>query len=448
MQAIQRSALCVLGAALLVLTSHATVRAHDIPDEIVLQTYLKPQGGRLQMLLRIPLIAITDANLPKDGPGYLALRYVDPALREAANQIANGIVLTEGSDRLANYELAYARISLPSDRSFNTYEGALARMRGPGLPENTQVYYNQGFLDLELGFPIRSEQSDFAVRILFGRGLAQRTATYINFVRPDGAVREFRLHNDASLVRLDPRAHQAAWAFLTIGFFRLLDSLDHLLFVVVLAIPYRRVRDLVVAITVFAMAHSLTLALSAAGIVPMGNWFPATIGMLIAASIVYVAIENVIGWKMRPRLIATFAFGLIHGFGFAFALRDALQFAGSHSVVALLSFTVGLELGIVIILAIAVPLLTLFFAQIAAERVGTIVLSAIVGHSGWHWMAERLPLVQAADWPPFDIPLALVVVRWLLALTVAGAGIWLVSGLLRRQPDAPEAHEKSIVDGP
>ena len=54
------------------------------------------------MLLRIPLIAITDANLPKDGTGYLAMPYLDPALREAANQISNGIVFLEGEERLTS----------------------------------------------------------------------------------------------------------------------------------------------------------------------------------------------------------------------------------------------------------------------------------------------------------------------------------------------------------
>ena len=77
--------------------------------------------------------------------------------------------------------MANARISLPSDRSFDTYEGALARVRGAKLPDATQVYYNQGFLDLELSFPIRSQDSPFSMRVLFGRGLAQ----------PDGDLHQF-----------------------------------------------------------------------------------------------------------------------------------------------------------------------------------------------------------------------------------------------------------------
>ena len=203
------------GAAALVLalTLQAVLVAHDIPDEIAVQSYVKPQGNQLQVLLRVPLLAIADANLPKDGTGYLAMPYVDAALREAANQISNGIVFLESDERLTRYDMANARISLSSDRSFDSYEGALARVRGARLPDTTQVYYNQGFLDLELHYPIRDENSPFSMRVLFGRGLANRTATYINFIRPDGGVRAFRIHDDTPLVHLDPKAHQAAGFF-------------------------------------------------------------------------------------------------------------------------------------------------------------------------------------------------------------------------------------------
>ncbi len=203
----------IAAATVFALALQLPIGAHDIPDEIVLQTYVKPEQGRLQLLLRVPLLAIADANLPKDGTGYLAMPYIDPALREAANQVLNGIVVLEENERLTAFDVAGARISLPSDRSFTSYEGAVTRVRGPKLPDETRIYYNQGFLDLEVHFPIRSPASRFAMRVLFGRGMANRTATYINFIRPDGAVREFRMHDDTSLVRLDPQIHETAGVF-------------------------------------------------------------------------------------------------------------------------------------------------------------------------------------------------------------------------------------------
>jgi hypothetical protein len=450
-----------IAVAVALMTLQAALGAHDIPDEIVLQSYVRPEQNRLQVLLRIPLIAISDANLPKDGTGFLAMPYLDPALGEAANQLSNGIVFLEEDTRLTSYEMANARVSLPSDRSFDSYESALRRVRGPRLPDATQVFYNQGFLDLELYFPIRSQDSAFSMRVLFGRGMATRTATIINFIRPDGGVRAFRIHDDTPLVRLDPRLHQAAWVFLSAGFYRFLDGLDHLLFVLALAIPYRRARDLIKPIAAFALAHSITLTFAAFGRAPMDTWFAPTIGAFMALSIVYVSIENAVGSPStafraggpalssaieRHRWIVALVFGLFHGFGFAIALQEALQFAGSHPIAALAAFNAGLELGTIIILAIALPALNLLFTSVVSERAGIIVSSVLIGHVGWHWMTERFTLAQMTSWPLVDLTLLLTIVRWLLALTVMGGLIWFLSGFFKRKPETSEVPEKSIVD--
>jgi hypothetical protein len=448
MKPIKRSAFRLLGTALLLLSIQAAVRAHDIPDEIVIQAYLRPESTQLKVLLRIPLLALGESSLPKDGTGYLALPYIDSAIREAANQISNGIVLVENGERLMQYEMVNGRISLPSDKSFESFELAIAHVRGAKIPENTQVYYNQGFLDLELTYAIRSAASDFGMQVLFGRGLANRTATYITFIRPSGETRAFRLHDDASMVHLDPRLYQAAWGFLSAGFYRFLDGVDHLLFVFVLALPYRRVRDLVKPVAAFAVAHSITLTAAALGMEPTGAWFAPLIGTLIAFSIIYVAVENAVGPNLRHRWSVAFAFGLVHGFGFALAFGDLLQFAGAHKIAALLSFNLGLELGQIIILSIAMPALSLLFTQVFSERAGIVVLSVAVAHSAWHWMMDRLWVLRVSGWPVMDLPFALALVRWLLAITVVGGGIWFLSGLLKRKPEEPEIPESSIVDRP
>src|SRR6476469_8706527 len=111
-RATRTSAVRVLAVALLLVGAQPLMRAHDVPNEVVVQTYLKPAGTQLQVLLRIPLLAVTDTNLPKDGTGYLAMAYLEPALREAANQIAAGIVFLENDDRLSQFEMAGARIWL------------------------------------------------------------------------------------------------------------------------------------------------------------------------------------------------------------------------------------------------------------------------------------------------------------------------------------------------
>jgi hypothetical protein len=208
-------------------------------------------------------------------------------------------------------------------------------------------------------------------------------------------VRAFEYNGDAGLVRLDPRWHQAALTFVRLGFFHILDGIDHLLFLFCLVIPFRQPRQLLIIVTSFTVAHSITLISSAFGLAPGALWFPPLIETLIAASILYMALENIVGGaNVHRRWIITFGFGLVHGFGFSFALHETLQFAGSHLVTSLLAFNVGVELGQILVLAVLVPALALLFRYVVAERIGTIILSALVAHTGWHWLLERWDLLR------------------------------------------------------
>ena len=86
--------------------------------------------------------------------------------------------------------------------------------------------------------------------------------------------------------------------------------------------------------------------------------------------------------------------GWYTGFGFSFALRETLQFAGSHLLTSLLAFNVGVELGQILVLLVFVPVLDVLFRYVVKERIGTIIISALVAHTGWHWMIERAEVLK------------------------------------------------------
>ena len=260
-----------------------------------------------------------------------------------------------------------------------------------------------------------------------------RVVTALRFLPPGGAIRAFEFRGNPDLVRLDPRWHQAAARFVTEGFWHILDGTDHLLFLVCLVIPFRRFRALIPIVTAFTVAHSITLIASAYDLAPDVLWFPPLIETLIATSIVYMALENIVGsGTVERRWMIAFGFGLVHGFGFSFALRETLQFAGSHLLASLLSFNIGIELGQLLVLLALVPALELLYRYAVAERVGAISLSAIVAHTAWHWMIDRggkLMQFRIA----LDAATLAITARWLMAL-VALAGIgWLMFGVLRVQ---------------
>lgn len=413
--------------------------AHDIPSDVTVFVFVKPAGERLRVLVRVPLKAIRDLDFPERASGYLDVEKLAPLLGDAAKVwIAGFVEIQEGGVRLSNPRIAATQVSLESDRSFASFEEALARVTGPKLSSSAHVVWNQVLLDVLLEYPIQSDRSRFSVRPGLER-LAARVVTVLRFIPPEGAVRAYEFTGDPGMVPLDPRWHQAALRFVKLGFFHILDGTDHLLFLLCLVIPLRRLRPLIAVVTAFTVAHSFTLIASAYGFAPDALWFPPLIETLIAVSIVYMALENIAGRNSHHRWMIAFAFGLVHGFGFSFALREKLQFAGSHLVTSLLSFNIGVELGQLLVLILLIPALGALFRFVVAERMGTIILSALVAHTGWHWMLERGAVLGRFEWPDFGAAFLAGAMRWLIAiLLLAGVvrvvfllpGRW--SGAVRR----------------
>ncbi len=422
--------------------------AHDIPSDVLLQVLVKADGDRLRVLVRVPIAAMQDISFPQRGPGYLDIPRADNALREAARQwIADDLDIYEENARISGQELVAVRASIPSNRSFATYDEALAHMRGPRLPDATEIFYQQAMLDAMFEYPIQSAQSTFSVDPTLAR-LGLRTRTVLRFVLADGSVRAFDYRGNPGLVRLDPRWHQAAFRFIGLGFNHILDGIDHLLFLACLVIPFRRIRPLVAIVTSFTLAHSVTLIASVVGFAPDALWFPPLVETLIALSILYMALENILGVRLKRRWLITFGFGLVHGFGFSFALRETLQFAGGHLWTSLLSFNVGVELGQLLVIVLLVPALVVLFRFAVAERAGTILLSAVVAHTAWHWMTERgAQLMQfrfQPSLPTFDLSLLAAAMRWGMLALIIVLMVWLMSLVFpqieqdaEQQPHAP-----------
>ncbi len=410
--------------------------AHDIPTDATIQAFVKPAGERLHVLVRVPLKTIRDVDFPEQHGGYLDLEKLAPLLSDAATVwIARLTEFYEGETRLQDPRVVATQVSLESDKSFASYEEAVAHIGGPKLTNSAKVFWNQVLLDVLLEYPIRSERSDFSIHPHFAR-LAARVVTVLRFLPPGGAVRAYEFAQDPGLVRLDPRWHQAARRFVESGFFHILDGTDHLLFLLCLVIPFRSFRALVPVVTAFTVAHSITLIASAYDLAPGALWFPPLIETLIAISIVYMALENIAGGStVRRRWMMAFGFGLVHGFGFSFALRETMQFAGSHLLTSLLSFNIGVELGQLMVLLLLIPMLDALFRFVVAERMGTIILSALVAHTGWHWMMERADRLRQFRfaWPAFNAAWLAAAVLWLMVILILAAAAWLAAGFIRRR---------------
>jgi hypothetical protein len=238
-------------------------------------------------------------------------------------------------------------------------------------------------------------------------------------------------------VALNPTWWRAATGFIGLGIAHILTGYDHLLFLLCLVIPLRGVRQLLTVITGFTLAHSFTLIGSAFSLAPGGAWFPPFVETVIAASIVYMALENIIGVELKRRVLLTMLFGLVHGFGFSYGLKQELQFAGTHLLVSLLAFNIGIEIGQIVVLMVMLPVLALVRRFVLPGRVGAIILAALVAHTGWHWMTERWDALVRVPWPSPDAPSVALLLAWLAGLALAAGLVVAVVSRLRLEAQAP-----------
>jgi hypothetical protein len=421
--------------------------AHDIPSSVTVFAFVKPQGRVLRVVLRVPLAAMRDVNFPTHGRGYLDERAAAPLLPDAVKVwIAGDLQFYEEGTPLPAPTIAATRVSLPSDRSFASYDAALAHARAPLATVDSDLVWQQAMLDAVLEYPITSERAHFSVRPTLAR-LGVRTTTVLRVVTPDGTERAFEYLGDPGLVRLDPRWYQAARSFVALGVAHILSGIDHLLFLLCLIIPFRRIRPLITVVTAFTIAHSITLIASVAGFAPTALGFPPLIEALIALSIVYMALENIVGAKLERRWLMTFGFGLVHGFGFSFALRESLQFAGSHLALSLLSFNAGVEIGQLLVLAALIPALDRLFSRVVAERMGTIILSAFVAHTAWHWTLDRGAVLARyhVGMPVLDAAFAASAMRGLMLLLLIGGVAWVLGFGYRRLAAPPRGRSSESL---
>jgi HupE / UreJ protein len=192
--------------------------------------------------------------------------------------------------------------------------------------------------------------------------------------------------NNTARFDLESRTPRSGWTFLLLGIEHILTGVDHLLFLAALLLGVRGLGPVLVVVTAFTVAHSFTLAAAALGwIVVPGR----IIEPLIAASIAWVAVENLLGTKTSSRRwLVSFGFGLIHGFGFASALAE-VELTGWALVQALIGFNAGVEVGQAVVALVLVPL----FAWLARRRQWPAILrtaSIALAVIGVVWCVVRL----------------------------------------------------------
>lgn len=411
--------------------------AHQMPEQILVRAFVQVEDDQVQVLVRAPLVLFSGAGLPERTLGVLDLGASDEVIDRVAVALADQLRLSVGGRALLPDAFA-SRISLPTERVFDSFDTALAHVLGPDLPPETVVAPTLAFLDAYFRYD-QVPAGEPVLDVALGTGDGREVELVLQYEGPEGEDRSFRVDGDHGPLALDPGLFAAAATFTGSGIEHILTGWDHLLFLLCLVLPFRLadLGALIGIVTAFTVAHSITLIAAALGFAPEGDWFAPLVEVVIALSILFMALENLwVAWaagdlrrRLRYRWLVTAAFGLIHGFGFAAVLSGELQLAGDHLIVSLLAFNVGIEIGQIGLFLIAIPILELTLRTAMARRAGVAILSALVAHTAWHWTSERGAELAFVSWPEVDTSL----VRIGAAVLLLAAGLVLLLSLRRRE---------------
>jgi hypothetical protein len=406
-------------------------RAHEYKLDAVMTAFFKVEAKEAHLVIRAPLYVFKAVKFPVKGIEIDADN-AGPAIERALAALQQDIAIFE-DDRPLTATRARGRLTLPSDRSFESYDQAQAHV-ARALEPGVGIVVDQGYVDAHLSYGIVSPDAVFSIRTTAAPELGDMLKLAVRYILPDSVGRAMVITSRSGTVPLNPTWLQAAAGFVGAGIEHIVTGYDHLLFLLCLVIPLRGVRQIVTVITGFTIAHSFTLIGAAFGLAPAGAWFPPFVETVIALSIVYMALENIVGVEFRRRVLLTMLFGLVHGFGFSYGLKEDLQFAGTHLVVSLFAFNVGIEIGQILVLIVMLPALALVHRYLLPGRVGMIILSAVVAHVGWHWMEDRWGDLVNARWPALDAANLTTLLFWLAGLALASGLIVYVVSRLRLEP--------------
>ncbi len=320
--------------------------------------------GETLILLTFPtgLVAAYD----DDGSAQLSAAEVARHEAELSLYLAERVRLSDASGQRAELSLEPVdNATVPPELGLapGTHSTLRLRYRWPSPPRGVRLEYS-----------------------LFLPGVS--TASCLLNVTQDGETKTFVLTPENRVLTLEPRG-AALWgqakSFLLLGLEHILTGYDHLLFLIALLMLGGGLGYLLKVVSAFTMAHSLTLSLAVLGIIALP---PRLVESLIALSIAYVAAEN--HWrkgKNAERWLLTFAFGLVHGLGFAGILQE-LALPKSSLALSLLSFNLGVEVGQIAVVAGAFALLALLKGW-RWERPLRYGVSLLAVAAGLFWFVER-----------------------------------------------------------
>ena len=370
-------AVTLLLSLLLLAGLNQSAYAHTIRPSVA--TVVVNETGELEVRIRTNLEALlagiepkyTDTSESPNAPAYDRLRAFTPAaitqeLNDFLPEFLNQTLLLAGEQPLA---LDYVAVEVPAIGDIELTRDSTLILRGILPPATSELYWT---------WPANYGSS--VVRFSDATD-TQQQSQWLKTGQP----------SDAYLVGSQNTGFtttQVISDYLVIGFEHIVPKgLDHILFVIGIFLLSIRLKTLLLQITAFTIAHTITLGLSIYGVISVS---PGVVEPLIALSIAYVGLENCFSSKLQPwRVALVFCFGLLHGLGFAGVLSE-IGLPRSEFMTALISFNIGVEFGQLAVIGVCLLLLGWCRSRSWYRNYVAIPLSALIFVIGLYWTWERI----------------------------------------------------------
>ncbi len=313
----------------------------------------------------------------------------DLGISSISLEIADGKLVVYSSYARADFGELIFQNSAENLKAF-TKKAVAVEIDGKVLDvlDNNVSLDNSDGLNLQHSF---GEVSGSKIKItsLLPSKLSANHVQILKLIRNDKEIsRQFLTGDDNQFVfdLKDLQTPTSFGQFLSLGIKHIITGYDHLLFLLALLLVVTRFGEIAKIITFFTIAHSITLSLVALNIISVPSFL---VEPIIAVSIIYVGLENVLKTEQKKRWLIAYIFGLVHGLGFASVLHEIGIGTGTAIIMPLLSFNLGVEIGQFAIVLLVLPILWYLQKQTFYAKRLVPICSILIAVAGIYWLIER-----------------------------------------------------------
>jgi hypothetical protein len=377
-------------AVLFFLVGGIGLSAHNVTPDPTVEVFLRVTRDHLAVKVWLPMIALSDANLPRTPDGHLAQDQIRPALDVVARGLARDLELQQGDSPLSAPSVA------------------------------TTLSPDESFLAIDLDYAVPGDQADLSARFHTFRSNGQLIATQVHYVVDDRRTRTFVVDGPPQRISFAPTVIEVVRHFVDEGSDVLFEGADFLLLAVCLVAVGRIGRTLGAAVASVLAGQALTVLLAAGGLLALSPTVMSLCAALAASAVVVLAIQDVTSPASRWLSPLCFAFGTMNGADVAARLLHDWGFTGDHAVAGLLGFLLTVSIGELWVIAILGSAAGLIRRRGRIAELAVLSAAIFAGHAALHRVIDQGQALADAGTYTLDRFLFTVTIGWALLIVCAG----------------------------